>query len=185
MIVVLTGTGPPFRRLLEAMAAYARSHPDEPVWAQHGQASLPEGLSGAAFLPRVELLSRVGEASVVVTHAGSGSLLDCADTGHVPVVVPRLERHSEIVNDHQLDLARELEREQRAILVEDVRDLEAAILKCRSLGRRKHEAPSARLLASVARDASELVPRSRARWFWRISRPLTAWVPIQEAPRER
>lgn len=42
-------------------------------------------------------------ADVVVTHSGVGSVLDCLEAGRKPVVIPRLSRHGEHVDDHQLE----------------------------------------------------------------------------------
>lgn len=50
------------------------------------------------------------EADVIVTHAGVGSALAAIRAGHRAVYVPRRARHGEHVDDHQVEMARELDR---------------------------------------------------------------------------
>jgi len=64
------------------------------------------------------------KAEVIVTHAGAGSIIRSLERGKVPVVVPRLQEWGEHINNHQLDLARGMEKKGMVILVEDVGKLE-------------------------------------------------------------
>ncbi|QAY63967.1 glycosyltransferase family 28 [Xylanimonas allomyrinae] len=68
-----------------------------------------------AGVPHDELSQAIGEADVVIAHAGTGSALTAFEQGHCPVLVPRLARHGEHVDDHQLQIARELERRGLAV----------------------------------------------------------------------
>src|SRR5262245_17072246 len=104
VVIGVTGTARPFDRFINGLAEYARRHPDVPVWVQHGRSALREPLRGAAFIPREELLRRLAQADVVITHGGSGILLDALSLGHLPIVMPRLRRYREHVNDHQVEI---------------------------------------------------------------------------------
>lgn len=178
MIVGLTGTGPPFPRMLEALADFARHAPHEAVWVQHGAADLPEPLRGAAFVPRSELLARLGEARVVVTHAGSGSIGDALSAGHVPVVVPRRSALNEIVNDHQIELAEALEEEARVIAVYDVSTLPDAIREATSRAKPSVGEQGRALKSAVAEEMKRLErarPETRRRnLVWQVLRAVTA-----------
>ena len=55
-------------------------------------------------MPFDVLNAQMRDADVVVTHAGVGSVLCARQAGHVPVVVPRLHRLDEHVDDHQVEL---------------------------------------------------------------------------------
>jgi UDP-N-acetylglucosamine transferase subunit ALG13 len=59
----------------------------------------------------------------VVCHAGDGSILAAVRAGHVPVVLPRLARYGEAVDDHQLELAAHLSLARHVIAVADPADL--------------------------------------------------------------
>jgi UDP-N-acetylglucosamine transferase subunit ALG13 len=47
---------------------------------------------------------------VVISHAGVGAALTALRAGKHPILMPRLATHHEHVDDHQLQVARELER---------------------------------------------------------------------------
>ncbi|WP_130011475.1 glycosyltransferase [Serinicoccus sediminis] len=56
-----------------------------------------------------ELSALAARSGLIVTHAGVGSILLALRAGHHPVVVPRLHRWGEHADDHQLELAEDLE----------------------------------------------------------------------------
>ena len=55
-------------------------------------------------------------ASVVVVHGGSGSIYQALMLGLRPVVIPRLARYREHVDDHQLQLPARLATMGRVVL---------------------------------------------------------------------
>jgi UDP-N-acetylglucosamine transferase subunit ALG13 len=118
MILVATGASQfPFDRLLRALEGL-RS--DERIVAQHGVSALrPDGTECVDFVPMPELARLIREARVVVTHAGVGSILLCLTNGRRPIVVPRLKRYGETVDDHQLESARRFAAADLVTLVED------------------------------------------------------------------
>ena len=108
MILVTVGTNEArFDRLLDAVATLPRG---ERLLVQHGHSKRVEHPDAelVSFLGYDQLAAAMGEARVVVTHAGVGSVLTALAAGKRPVVVPRLRRHGEAVDDHQLQLARRL-----------------------------------------------------------------------------
>lgn len=66
-------------------------------------------------LPPDQLSEAMARADVVVAHAGIGSALTALEAGKVPVLVPRLKRFKEHVDDHQLELAHTLEGKGLAV----------------------------------------------------------------------
>jgi UDP-N-acetylglucosamine transferase subunit ALG13 len=114
----------PFPRLLEALA----SLPGDDLVVQHGHSPAPSGVREAVeFLGFGEMLEHVRTADVVVTHAGVGSILLARREGHMPVVVPRLHRHSEHVDDHQVELTDALSEQGKVIAVRDLALLADAV----------------------------------------------------------
>lgn len=106
MILVTVGTNEArFDRLLDAVAELPHG---EPLLVQHGHSAPIEHPDARLvdFLPFDELAASVRRARAVVTHAGAGSILMALANGKRPVVVPRLQRFGEAVDDHQLQLAR-------------------------------------------------------------------------------
>ena len=122
MILVTTGSsGGSFDRLL---AVVERFGVDEEVVVQHGPSALrPKGARCVAYLPFEDLSRLVSDARVVVAHAGVGSILLCLTHRRTPLVVPRLPSLGEVVDDHQLLLARRLATSGAVACVENVDDL--------------------------------------------------------------
>ena len=122
------GTHPqPFDRLireLDIVAAGKRAN----FFAQTGSCSFaPKNFPFKNFLSGKEFEEKIAEADIVVSHGGAGTIINSLLQGKKLVVVPRLKRFGEHTNDHQLDLARALEREGKAISVESIADLGKAI----------------------------------------------------------
>ncbi len=106
MIFATVGTHQqPFDRLIDAVDRLA----SEDLVVQYGRASPPiRCLRAIPFMPFGEMLEHFDAADAVVTHAGVGSVLCATRAGHTPIVVPRLKRFGEHVDDHQEELARAL-----------------------------------------------------------------------------
>ncbi len=129
MILVTTGAnGAPCDRLL---AVVERFDTDEEIFVQHGPSQLrPARATCVDFVPFERLAELVSQARVVVAHAGVGSILLCASKGRVPIVVPRLARYAEAVDDHQLFLARRLHRGGTVVCAEDPADVPGLLAAC-------------------------------------------------------
>jgi UDP-N-acetylglucosamine transferase subunit ALG13 len=80
-----------------------------------------------AFLAYDELAEKMNAADAVVTHAGVGSILTALRMGHTPVVVPRLRRFGEHVDDHQVELTRDLAATGRVVAVWEMAQLAPAV----------------------------------------------------------
>lgn len=126
MILVTTGTNEqPFDRLVSAAAELA-VHED--AFVQYGASQVPHGPGEwVDFLTFDELAERMRAARVVVCHAGVGSIMLARRSGHRPVVLARRLHLGEAVDDHQMQLARRLDAAGLVTLVEDERDLPAAV----------------------------------------------------------
>lgn len=107
----------PFERFVEALEAL----PGDRLFVQHGPVPPPAGAArSVAFMQFPEVVESMRRADAVVCHAGAGSILCALRAGHVPVVVPRLKRFGETVDDHQVELAEVLAGEGRVVRVDDL-----------------------------------------------------------------
>jgi UDP-N-acetylglucosamine transferase subunit ALG13 len=101
------------RRLLEILPADA-----EVLW-QTGDTDVSGfGIVGHHAIPERELTQAIREADVLVAHAGVGTALAALEVGKCPVLVPRRLAHGEHVDDHQTQIAGELDRRGLALSVE-------------------------------------------------------------------
>lgn len=128
MIFVTVGThNQGFGRLVKKMDEIAREMEEEVV-IQRGHTSYePRHARFFDFASREEMEEWVTKAQIIVTHGGAGSIIFALSKNKPVVVVPRLKRYGEHVNDHQIELARALEKEGRVRAVLDVEDLRRCI----------------------------------------------------------
>jgi UDP-N-acetylglucosamine transferase subunit ALG13 len=115
----------PFDRLLRAVDALAL---DEELVVQHGPSAVrPAGARCVGFLPFDEVVEHVRRARAVVSHGGIGSVLVALAEGKRPLVVPRLARYGETVDDHQVESVRRLDEAGLVTAVPDPALLPSAL----------------------------------------------------------
>jgi UDP-N-acetylglucosamine transferase subunit ALG13 len=160
MILVTVGTSEtPFDRLLQAFDVVDR--PDEELVVQHGPSSVrPRGASCVDFLPFDQLVDAIRRARLVVTHAGVGSIMTTLANGKRPIVVPRLRRFDEAVDDHQLALGRRLAESGLVVLVESAENVLARLDAASALSELE-TGPSRELVAELRLFIAERRTASR------------------------
>lgn len=135
MIFVTVGTHyQGFERLIRKMDEIAGKIDDEVVMQIGYTDYEPKNAKWFKFLEKEgDILDLYKKANIIVAHAGAGTLLTALSFGKPLVVVPRLKKFGEHVDDQQLELAEALEKMGRAIAVYNAEDLEEAIKKAKSL----------------------------------------------------
>jgi beta-1,4-N-acetylglucosaminyltransferase len=117
-----------FPRLVQAMDELAATLEEEVVIQSGATLYTPQHARSFDFATQAEMDQWCAVARVIVSQAGAGSILT-AQKARVPLIlVPRLKQYGEIIDDHQLELARRLQQAGSAIMVENVEEL-AQILK--------------------------------------------------------
>lgn len=162
MIYVTVGTMfMDFPRLVSAMDAIA-ADTGERVVIQRGMGSCPA--------PHCEVFDFKGhdavmalnrEARLIVTHAGIGCVRDAMIAKRPLIVVPRLKVHGEHMSDHQLDIARAVERRGWGRVVLDVAEL-AEVCASPPPAVEDYTPDRERLIASI-RDKVNRVAEEKAR----------------------
>jgi UDP-N-acetylglucosamine transferase subunit ALG13 len=133
MIFVTIGTSEPFDRLMSALDELDL---DDELYVQLGRSSVrPRQATCVDFMSYDEVVERVASARAVVMHAGAGSVLVALAHGKRPVVVPRLRRYGEAVDDHQVAFGRRLARAGLVDYVDDPTDLGRALASAGGSGR--------------------------------------------------
>ena len=128
MIYVTVGTMfLDFPRLIRKMDALAPGL-DEPVVIQTGMGhSIPEHCEHFTFKSRDEVRALQREARLIVCHAGIGAVMDALHAGRPFLVVPRLQRFGEHMDNHQLDLAEAVHRRGWGRRILDIDELDRAL----------------------------------------------------------
>lgn len=118
MILVTVGMhNAPFDRLVRAADEMA-SLIEESVVIQRGVSGyMPTFSQYVDFTDEAQMQAWLSQVRAVVSHAGAGSILSALKAGRPLVLVPRLRRFGEHVDDHQLELAEALAQRKKAVLV--------------------------------------------------------------------
>jgi UDP-N-acetylglucosamine transferase subunit ALG13 len=153
VIFVALGTHEqPFERALDAVAALSGSH-DQVI--QHGHTPPRAGLRARwiEFGPYDEILTLMHEATAVVCHAGVGTILSALGAGKCPVVLPRLARFGEHVDDHQLQITEAFAARGIVVACTGADDIEACIERAQAAAT-AGVAPKGDLVQAVALAAA-------------------------------
>ena len=117
MILVTVGTEKyPFNRLMEwldNLITLGCLNPEqEEIVIQYGSCTIvPKGVKNHAILPETDFLGLIEKARIIIAHCGEGTI-DLLDSLQKPfILVPRQGEKQEHVDDHQLELAQELEKQ--------------------------------------------------------------------------
>ncbi len=119
-ILVTVGAQMPFDRMVGAVDRWARERGRKDVFAQVADTeSPPTYVPFVRFLSPDEYRRRVEESSLVVAHAGMGSILTALELGKPLLIMPRRGDLRETRNDHQVATAKRLvERFQVAVALD-------------------------------------------------------------------
>ena len=168
LILVTVGTDHhPFDRLIRWVDAwFARGGARRArMMIQTGPAAPPATAQWRPHLGTRELSDLIEEASIVVGHAGPGTVMDARRRGLVPIVVPRRRALGEVVDDHQVAFAERMRREGEVEMATDEetlhRLLDRGIEQPSTLA--KPPAPAAQETLRRFEDAiSAVAPRRRS-----------------------
>lgn len=130
---------------------------DESVFIQTGVSTCElRHCQSSPFLSKEDMTAKVAECSVMISHAGVGSILMALKAGKKVIVVPRRAAFGEHVDDHQLEIAQSFARAGYVKVVEDIDKLQAAIQSCKEWQPQRFESNKVRfneLILSLVDEA--------------------------------
>lgn len=124
MIFVTVGTQLPFDRLISAIDQWADRHDRNDVIAQTGPTGLrPARIKAVAFMDPSTFDRHFMQASLIVAHAGMGSILGALSAAKPILIMPRKATLGEHRNDHQLATANRFRNRPGIFVADDEQDL--------------------------------------------------------------
>ena len=109
MIFATVGTQLPFDRMIAALDRWAGDNKRSDIVAQVGSTSLQlKNITWKRTMTPEEFRARIQEASIVVSHAGIGSIITALEFRKPTLVMPRLAALHEHRSDHQVATAEQL-----------------------------------------------------------------------------
>lgn len=120
MIFVTVGTHEQqFNRLIKKIDQLKKDgHIKDDVFIQTGFSDyIPESCDWKNFLSYEEMIQKIKDAKIVITHGGPSSFILPLQYGKTPIVVPRMKKDDEHVNDHQVEFCRKYNSLNNNIIV--------------------------------------------------------------------
>ena len=149
MIFAMVGTHEQqFDRMVRAVDEL---NTDEKRIIQYGYSEyVPVNAEGYKFLDFDDVKNYMLEASAVITHGGTGSVMLALSLGKIPIVAPRYKQHGEHVDNHQIQLIQALVDDGLIIPFYDGDSMQERIQEAESMtsGARKIE-PDERLVSAL------------------------------------
>ena len=128
MIFATIGTQLPFNRLLSGLDSWAARNISVPIFAQVGSTGhCYRHLNTVSAMPQSQFRRSFQTASLVVAHAGMGTILSALELGKPLIIMPRRTQFGEHRNDHQQDSAREMARFPNVVVARNGEDLHSTL----------------------------------------------------------
>lgn len=135
MIFISLGTQKfQFNRLLQLMDDLIdHSLIEEEVFAQIGNSDYkPRNYSYTSFLSNEEFNQKLEECSLVISHSGVGTILKALNNNKAIIVVPRLAKYKEHVDNHQIEIAEAFAKKNFCLMYEENDKLEDLIKEAKN-----------------------------------------------------
>ena len=177
MIYATVGTQLPFDRLVSAVDWWAELRGRNDVFMQIGQTMFrPQHAAYQQFLDPLEAQAKLESASLIISHAGMGTIISALELGKPIIVLPRRAGLGEHRNDHQLATVKQLSRLSLVTVAMDEQELLEQLDHCNDavVSRRIGSSASEPLIGSIReflQDAAEVRSESRG-WRSFLGRPL-------------
>ena len=160
----------PFDRLICWIDTWVEDHPDVSLVVQHGYSRASAVGENHAMMTADALQEHYGDADIVVSQVGPGTIADANKAGVRPIVVPRDPALGEVVDGHQFDFGEFMAARGRCDVITTEAELGRAlqrVLDDREAGRYRGDAESADAAAAVARLVAEVIAAPPRRFAWR------------------
>ena len=130
MILITVGSQKfQFNRLLEEVDKLVEKKViKDKVFAQIGVSDYkPKNYEYKDFLTQDEFSKKMDESNLIITHAGTGVIVNAVKKEKKVIAIPRLAKYGEHVDDHQIQLINEFKELNFIEPVYEINELEKAI----------------------------------------------------------
>lgn len=105
----------------------------EKVFAQIGNSDyIPKNFEFRSFLNGTEFNKQIEDADIVITHSGVSTIIKSLLLGKKVIVVPRLARFGEHVDDHQMEIAETFSELNYVFMVSNTNELYKKVRKIKT-----------------------------------------------------
>lgn len=160
MILVMLGTqNNSFHRLLEEIDNLIdKKIIDQKVIVQAGYTKYQsKNMQIVDFMSKEELEKLQGQADLIITHGGVGSIVSSLKKEKKVIAIPRLHEYNEHVNNHQIEIIEKFNERGNIIGIKDVKELEQAVVKSKTFIPKKYVGNNQKMLGIIEKFIEENV----------------------------
>lgn len=119
----------PFNRLIEALNGLVEKgfYKPEEIVMQSSVYDVSPLFQHYELIPSEQFEQLIDKAELVITHSGVNSIISCMKRKKPLVIVPRMKKYGEHVDDHQMEIASLMKQKFGVVVIEDLANLEDAI----------------------------------------------------------
>lgn len=127
------------RLLIEVDFLIEKGYIKEKVIAQTGYSDYkPINYEYKDFMDKDEFLSKIDESSIIITHGGTGSIINSLIKEKNVIAVPRDCKYNEHVDNHQYEIVRQFEKAGYIIGVYDVDEIKYGLQNIKNFVAKKY-----------------------------------------------
>jgi len=124
----------------------------EKVYAQIGYSDyIPQNFEYKQFLSRDEFSKRIDISNIIITHGGTGTIITALKKGKKVIAMARIAEFGEHVDDHQIQVVKELNKLRLIVSVESVLDLKAILKNISDIQFEEYISSFEKLMGSLKR----------------------------------
>ena len=152
MLFLTVGTQFPFDRLVKAVDdAFNDGLIDEEVFAQIGESSYrPRNFESVASLGKKLFDKYMKESSSIISHAWMGTITMALDNHKPLLAMPRLKKYGEVVNNHQVAIAKKFEELGHILVAYQEKDLPEKVKELKGFVPRPRENQAKAVAARIS-----------------------------------
>ncbi|HFK1497453.1 TPA: PssE/Cps14G family polysaccharide biosynthesis glycosyltransferase [Bacillus paranthracis] len=110
------------------------------VFAQIGYSTYePRLYSYKKFLNKEEFLDLMEKSEIIITHGGTGSIINGVKKEKKVIGIPRMVEHGEHVDNHQFEIIEQFTNSKLIYGISDVNEIENALELVKNMEFRKYE----------------------------------------------
>ena len=160
MIFLTVGTQFPFDRLVKAVdETVSKNGLDEQIFAQVGTTTYrPRNFEAVPELEKSVFDKYFREADGVISHAGMGCIAMALENRKPLLVMPRLKKYGEVVNDHQVAIAKKFEKPGHLLVAYCKGDLPEKMRQLKTFIPRERETQPEAVSERIAQFLKSLSP---------------------------
>lgn len=131
-----------FNRLLEEIDYLVNINflKSNEIFAQTGYSTYePKLYPFKPFLNKDEFLINMEKSSIIITHGGTGSIINGVKKEKKVIGIPRMKEFGEHVDNHQMEIIEQFSNSNMIYAISDIKNLRTAIEKVQHINLRKYQ----------------------------------------------